>query len=79
MIGGYFNAEKNGRERVGWSVLGNNSEWREFSGFIEDSGLVDIMCKGKRFSWYSGDGKSNIRIDCFHVSNILMDRWGVVG
>lgn len=56
VLGGNFNAVKNGGERVGRTTVGNSLEWNEFSCFIKDIGLVDIPCKGKSFSWFNGDG-----------------------
>lgn len=53
--------------------------WREFAGFIRDVGLIDIPCKRKRFSWFSGDGKCKSRLAIFLVSNSLMVSWGVIG
>ncbi|XP_058774615.1 uncharacterized protein LOC131648899 [Vicia villosa] len=79
ILGGDFNAVKKRGERVGLSYRSSSSEWRDFSGFIEDIGLVDVPCKGKRFSWFSGDGKSKSRIDRFLVSNNIVSSWGVVG
>ncbi|XP_058746742.1 uncharacterized protein LOC131619688 [Vicia villosa] len=79
LIGGDFNAVKNRGERLGRSVGGNQTEWGEFSSFIDNSGLIDVPCKGKRFSWFSGDGKHKSRIDRFLVSNNIISRWGVVG
>lgn len=78
MIGGDFNAVKNGGERKGRTTLGNHSEWDEFSCFINDIGLVDVPIKGKKFSWFSGDGKLKSRIDSFLVSNVIVNMWGVV-
>ncbi|XP_058783797.1 uncharacterized protein LOC131658528 [Vicia villosa] len=78
IIGGDFNAVKSRSERVG--RFGRSSvEWREFSNFIEESGLVDVSCKGKRFSWFCGDGKSKSRLDRFLVEDSLVSSWGVVG
>ncbi|XP_058754722.1 uncharacterized protein LOC131627879 [Vicia villosa] len=55
VLGGDFNSVKNGGERKGRSVVGNQAEWEEFSGFINDLGLEDVPCKGKKFSWFSSD------------------------
>ncbi|XP_058726611.1 uncharacterized protein LOC131597971 [Vicia villosa] len=69
IFGGDFNAVKKRSERVGLSSGGNYVEYREFSEFIDESGLMDVPSKGKKFRWYSGDGKSKSRIDRFLVSN----------
>ncbi|XP_058762988.1 uncharacterized protein LOC131636401 [Vicia villosa] len=57
----------------------NSTEMHEFAAFMDDSLLVDIPCKGKKFTWYSGDGKSISRIDRFIVSSKVVNDWGVVG
>ncbi|XP_058784312.1 uncharacterized protein LOC131659088 [Vicia villosa] len=49
IIGGDFNAVKKRSERIGQSLRISNVEWREFSDFIDDCGLVDGPCKGKKF------------------------------
>ncbi|XP_058741420.1 uncharacterized protein LOC131613797 [Vicia villosa] len=79
LTGGDFNAVKNREEKVGRSMVGSNSEWREFSSLIDDSGLMDVPSKGKKFSWFSGDGKSKSRIDRFLVADNIIRNWGVVG
>lgn len=43
MIGEDFNAVKCEGERVGRNMIGNNSEWNDFSGFINDIGL-EMSC-----------------------------------
>lgn len=79
LIGGDFNAVKDREERVGRTGISSIADCRYFSCFIDTSGLINISCKGIRFSWYSGDGISKSRLDHFLVSNIIVDRWGVVG
>ncbi|XP_058784819.1 uncharacterized protein LOC131659676 [Vicia villosa] len=58
IIGGDFNAIKSSIESKGGSdremVTGSDL----FGRFIDDNGLVDVPCKGKKFTWYSGDGRS---------------------
>lgn len=51
----------------------------ELSSFIKGMGLIDIPCKGKSFSWGSGDGKSKSLIERFLMLELVMERWGVVG
>lgn len=52
---------------------------RDFSGFIEESNLIDVRCKGKIFSWFSWDRKDMSRIDRFLLSDSLITMWGIVG
>ncbi|XP_058730971.1 uncharacterized protein LOC131602770 [Vicia villosa] len=79
ITGGDFNATKNGRERKGRAGGCYKKEMELFAEFILKSSLVDIPCKGKKFSWYSGDGKSMSRIDRFLLSNTVVNRWEVIG
>ncbi|XP_058775485.1 uncharacterized protein LOC131649744 [Vicia villosa] len=77
IVGGDFNSIKHSRERKGRSSSGNVSEWNAFADFIDDCNLVDVPCKGKRFSWYSGDGQSMSRLDRFLVDNSIVNKWGI--
>ncbi|XP_058755007.1 uncharacterized protein LOC131628158 [Vicia villosa] len=79
ILGGDFNAIKNGRERKGRAVMSNNREHELFKEFIDLSGLVDVPCKEKNFSWFSGDGKSKSQIDRFLLSSTVVERWDVIG
>ncbi|XP_058741064.1 uncharacterized protein LOC131613407 [Vicia villosa] len=79
LLGGDFNSVKNGGERKGRPVVDNQVEWDEFTGFINDIGLEDVSCKGKKFSWFSSDGRSKSQIDRFLVSSNIVNWWGVVG
>lgn len=79
IMGGDFNAITNSRERKGRVLSFNSHEADGFAKFILSSGLIDVPCKGKNFSWFSGDGKSKIRIDRFLLSSVVINRWEVVG
>lgn len=78
IIGGDFNVVKHLRERRGRSLYVDVNELKLFAEFIEKSGLVDVPCEGKKLSWYSGDGKSMSRMDRFIMSNIIVNKWGVI-
>ncbi|CAI8592488.1 unnamed protein product [Vicia faba] len=78
-FGGDFNDVKSLRERKGRLQHCNNLEMKEFGEFIEDSSFVDIHCKGKKFSWFSSDGKAMSRIGRFLVSDEIISILGVVG
>lgn len=73
IIGGDCNAIKNCNERKGRREVTNCNEMNLFTEFIEESRLVDISCKGKKFTWYGGDGKSCSRIDRFLVSDKVVN------
>ncbi|XP_058755204.1 uncharacterized protein LOC131628395 [Vicia villosa] len=79
LIGGDFNAMKDREERVGRMISSNNIENREFSKFIDESMLVDVPLKWKKFSWFVGNGKAKSRIDRFLVADNIIQDWGVVG
>lgn len=79
ILGGDFNATKNKYESKGRSGREFSNGTDLFDRFIIDSGLVDIPCKGKKLSWYSGDGRYMSRIDHFLVSNVVVNRWAIVG
>ncbi|XP_058759398.1 uncharacterized protein LOC131632678 [Vicia villosa] len=79
IVGGDFNAVKDGKERKGKVGLVNNREADLFAEFIDKSSLVDVPCKGKKFTWFSGDGKAKSRIDRFLLSSVVINRWEVVG
>ncbi|XP_058785271.1 uncharacterized protein LOC131660131 [Vicia villosa] len=79
VIAGDFNAVKNSREGKGSLGLNRSSEWRDFSEFISLSNLVDIPSKGKKFTWFGGDGKARSRIDRFLVADNIVNKWGILG
>ncbi|XP_058758254.1 uncharacterized protein LOC131631478 [Vicia villosa] len=76
---GRLQCYKKMNEQIGSSIDSNASKRREFLDFIEGSGLVGVPCKGKKFSWYIGDGRAKSRIDRFLVSDAIVSLWGVVG
>lgn len=79
LVGGDFNAIKNGRERRGMSDSGNLAEWEEFFDFINNMGLEDLPCKGNKYSLFSSNGRLKTRLDRFLVSSNIVNWWGVVG
>ncbi|XP_058767944.1 uncharacterized protein LOC131641660 [Vicia villosa] len=79
IIGGDFNAIKDCNERKGRMVSNSSNEMEEFADFISESLLVDIPCKGKKFTWFSAGGGSRSRIDRFLVSDKVVNDWGIVG
>ncbi|XP_058726658.1 uncharacterized protein LOC131598027 [Vicia villosa] len=79
VLGGDFNAVCNRRERFGDSVLNSSKEWSEFEEFIRESEVEDVPCKGKKYTWFGGNGRSKSRIDRFLVSSNIVRDWGVVG
>ncbi|XP_058775615.1 uncharacterized protein LOC131649887 [Vicia villosa] len=78
VIAGDFNAAKNMNERKGSLGRYKVSEARDFLEFINLSNLVDVPSKGKKFTWFGGDGKARSRIDRFLVADNIVNKWGVV-
>lgn len=72
LLGGDFNTVKTRNERIGSSAYSKVSKRREFFSFIESTGLMDVPCKGRKFSWCSGDGYSKRRIDMFLISDNIV-------
>ncbi|XP_058746500.1 uncharacterized protein LOC131619420 [Vicia villosa] len=79
LIGGDFNAIKKSSERVSCSLSTQRTKWGEFSNFIDRCGLIDVPCKGKKFSWFSGDGKTKSRLDRFLIDGNIISSWSVAG
>ncbi|XP_058726606.1 uncharacterized protein LOC131597964 [Vicia villosa] len=79
IVGGDFNAVKDRKERKGKVGTVNSREVELFADFIDRSSLVDVPCKGQKYTWFSGDGKVKSRIDRFLLSSVIVNRWEVVG
>lgn len=63
IFGEEFNVTKNSSERKGRMRREVDNGTDLFCKFIDDSYLVDVSCKGKKYSWYSGNGSAMSRID----------------
>lgn len=74
IIDGDFNAIKNSSERKG--RLGREVENGVdlFCKFIVDCDLMDVLCKEKKYLWFSGNGRDMSRIDRLLVSNVIANR-----
>ncbi|XP_058775772.1 uncharacterized protein LOC131650047 [Vicia villosa] len=78
ILGGDFNAIKNGKERRGRRAMLNKREAELFSEFIFKSALVDVPCKGKNFSWFSGDEWKSLKVEG-RGDFILKEKLGIPG
>ncbi|PNX88182.1 cysteine-rich receptor-like protein kinase [Trifolium pratense] len=78
-IAGDFNAVSRTSERKGSSEEGRSAERRDFKQFIEDMDVVDLPVSGKRFTWFSADGRSMSRLDRFLLTDGLVDKWKASG
>ncbi|GKU89286.1 hypothetical protein SLEP1_g3443 [Rubroshorea leprosula] len=65
-IGGDFNAIHNREEKRGRSF--DDLAMRAFNCFIEETGLVDLPLRGRKFTWFKSDGTATSRLDRFLVS-----------
>lgn len=54
-----------------------NQEMEEFAEFIKDMELIDVPVLGKKFTWFSSDGKSKSRLDRFLITEGIIEEWGV--
>lgn len=57
----------------------NRWELEEFNGFIDNMELIVPLIIGKRFTWYSLDGRAMSRLDRFFISESLVGEWKVGG
>ncbi|XP_058754983.1 uncharacterized protein LOC131628127 [Vicia villosa] len=79
LVGGDFNTVRNRRERKGVSFHNSRREWSDFEEYIRRSGLEDVPCKGKKYTWFGGDGRSRSRLDRFLLADKIVSGWGVIG
>lgn len=54
-------------ERKRRAISFNNIKSEEFSFFIHNMELLDVLTSGKKFTWISVDGLSMSRFDCFLI------------
>jgi hypothetical protein len=78
-IGSDFNAVLHRSERKGSSVDNRIRERTLFNRFVEEMEVVDVPVLGKKFSWFSADGKAMSRIDRFLLSDGFISTFGISG
>jgi hypothetical protein len=78
-LGGDFNAILRASERKGSSAVNRQRERIAFTCFVEEMEVIDVPVLGKKFSWFSSDGKSMSRIDRFLLSDGFTAKFGVNG
>ncbi|GLT87099.1 hypothetical protein SLE2022_051990 [Rubroshorea leprosula] len=61
LIAGDFNAIRCLEERRG--RIGESPDMKDFDGFIQSAGLIDIKMVNRRFTWYRPDGTAMSRLD----------------
>ncbi|PNX55418.1 cysteine-rich receptor-like protein kinase, partial [Trifolium pratense] len=79
VLGGDFNAILNSGERRGCNGGSMRNERIEFGLFVDSMELVDIPVAGKKFSWFSADGKTMSRLDRFLLSEGFIAKGGISG
>jgi exonuclease III len=78
-VGGDFNAVLHSSERKGVSTDTRQSERFLFNCFVEEMELIDVPVLGKKFTWFSADGKSMSRIDRFLLSDGFVTKYDITG
>ncbi|PNX97198.1 cysteine-rich receptor-like protein kinase, partial [Trifolium pratense] len=78
-LGGDFNAVLKCGERKGSSALNRQAERWEFRQFVEGMELIDVPVTGKKYTWFSADGKAMSRLDRFLLSEGCIEKGGVSG
>ncbi|GAU27978.1 hypothetical protein TSUD_373730 [Trifolium subterraneum] len=68
---GDFNAIRSNEEWKSRAVNNSNDNLVPFNQFINDNSLIDLPLRGRKFTWYRGDGLSMSRLDRF----LLSDAW----
>jgi hypothetical protein len=77
ILGGEFNAILRSSERKESSSDSRQGEKLAFSRFVEVMEVIDVPVLGKKFTWFSSDGKSMSRIDSFLLSDGFIAKFGV--
>ncbi|MCH88921.1 transposon TX1 putative protein, partial [Trifolium medium] len=75
---GDFNSVVSSNERKGMDLGRSGSEMNEFRVFIDRMKLIDVPLAGKKYTWFSADGKKRSRLNRFLMSEGLLSVWGVV-
>ncbi|GAU25065.1 hypothetical protein TSUD_257590 [Trifolium subterraneum] len=78
-VRGDFNSILHSSERKGSSIVSRQNESSLFNRFVEEMELIDTPVLGKKFSWFSADGKSMSRIDRFLLSDGFVSKFGITG
>lgn len=68
-----FNSVVNPNKMKGSLIYNRSTEMRDFKGFIKHINIINLLCRGNKFRWFSGDGNSMSRNDRFLVSRILIN------
>ncbi|GKV07790.1 hypothetical protein SLEP1_g19511 [Rubroshorea leprosula] len=75
-VGGDFNAVTRVEERAG--CKDPTIEMNDFNSFIHDAGLIDLPLIGRKYTWYSSNGRQMSRIDRFLIFVDWLEKWGDV-
>nr|GEV77534.1 RNA-directed DNA polymerase, eukaryota, reverse transcriptase zinc-binding domain protein [Tanacetum cinerariifolium] len=68
---GDLNEVRDDFERIGSYFL--RAEVHDFNTFINETGLVDLPMRGRRFSWMNKAGSKLSKLDCFLVSQSVTE------
>ncbi|GAU42656.1 hypothetical protein TSUD_398610 [Trifolium subterraneum] len=72
---GDFNAVTHVDERRSIGGALRSTDYIPFNRFIDDNNLVDLPLRGRKFTWYRGDGQSMSRLDRFMLSEEWCLTW----
>ncbi|PNX92925.1 hypothetical protein L195_g016071, partial [Trifolium pratense] len=78
-LGGDFNVVMKEGERQGSSSFSRHNERMEFCQFADAMELIDVLVAGKKFSWFSADGKAMSRLDRFLLSDKFIEKGAASG
>lgn len=76
-VAGDFNATVRASERKGGLEAYERREFADFCQFIYEMDLIDIPVLGKKFCWFSGDGRVKSRLDRLLLTEELISSWQV--
>lgn len=72
---GDFNSILESRERARVGSNGSNRDMREFWGFVERSGLMDMGLIGQKFTCFQSGDRCNSRLDRALVNEKWAEKW----
>jgi len=70
-ICGDFNVVRYGDERKSVGGVFSQASSAHYNNFIDGNGLIDLPLRGRRYTWFRGDGRSMSRLDRF----LLSENW----
>lgn len=72
---GDFNVVLSDYQRKGVEDHGRGEEMVAFGEFIAEANLVDILLRGRKYTWYKANGTSMSRLDRFLLFELWLSTW----